>query len=109
MRQCTGNVSTDICDGVLMQKNKGKRRCKKNETRTLDPFKNQSVRVLLLFWQRPSRLLERGEEEKDAFVMKILMWRNVSQRVVGLFPLRASQRRRSKAKEETFSGSIQRV
>ena len=33
------------CDGVLTQKNKGKRRCKKNETRTLDPFKNQSVRA----------------------------------------------------------------
>ena len=90
-------VQRTTCDGVLTQKNKGKRRCKKNETRTLDPFKNQSVRVLLLFWQRPSRLLERGEEEKDAFVMKILMWRNLSQRLV-LFPLSASHWLRSKAK-----------
>ena len=75
------------CDGVLTQKNKGKR-FKKNEARTLDPFKNQFVLVLLLFWQRPSRL-ERGLEEEDVLMMKILMWRNLSQRLV-LFPLSAS-------------------
>ena len=85
------------CDGVLTQKNKGKR-FKKNEARTLDPFKNQFVLVLLLFWQRPSRL-ERGLEEEDVLMMKILMWRNLSQRLV-LFSLSlsASHRLRSKAK-----------
>ena len=84
------------CDGFLMQKNKGKR-FKKNEARTLDPFKNQFVRVLLLFWQRSSRLLERGLEEEDVLMMKILMWRNLSQRL-GLFSLHSSQWWRSKAK-----------
>ena len=83
------------CDGFLMQENKGKR-FKKKEARTLDPFKNQFVLVLLLFWQRRSRL-ERGLEEEDVLMMKILMWRNLSQRLV-LFPLSASHWLRSKAK-----------
>ena len=85
-----GHVTAFWC-----RKTKGKG-FKKKEARTLDPFKNQFVLVLLLFWQRPSRL-ERGLEEEDVLMMKILMWRNLSQRLV-LFPLSASHWLRSKAK-----------